>query len=64
MKAFPSMTGDKGMDLRDYFATAVLQAMLSLKEVHDAMAEDKFTVMDMAGASYQWADAMMEAREK
>jgi hypothetical protein len=29
MKAFPNMTGQQGMDLRDYFAAKVLQSLIN-----------------------------------
>jgi hypothetical protein len=48
---------DGGMTLRDYFAAKAMQALLS---------EPKVTrdLMLYAGAAYDVADAMLEAREK
>lgn len=64
--AFPSykyqescqqMMAVEGMTLRDYFAAKAMQAYLN---GHD---RDSFTYTDWAFASYQMADAMLEARE-
>lgn len=52
MKAFPNMTNEKGMDLRDYFAA---QAMLHAKHL--------LIPSDIAKRAYQIADEMMKARE-
>jgi hypothetical protein len=55
--AFPTGTAYQGMTLRDYFAANAMQALLS---------EPKVTrdLMLYAGAAYDVADAMLEAREK
>jgi hypothetical protein len=55
--AFPTGTAYQGMTLRDYFAAKAMQALLS---------EPKVTrdLMLYAGAAYDVADAMLEAREK
>ena len=59
MKAFPysidngvSVKGEKGMDLRDYFAAAALVSVTHLNHQKD-----------IARAAYAIADAMMEARK-
>ncbi len=68
MKAFPStepIYGDNivgvkqstGMDLRDYFAAKAMQAMLVNRN-------EASYLQSMPKICYQWADAMMEAREK
>ena len=57
MKAFPNMTGEKGMDLRDYFAAKVLQALLTT----DLIPHEDLLVY--SEAAYEMADAMMKARE-
>lgn len=69
MKAFPSfgkteyafdgvkwvVDRDQGMDLRDYFAAKAMQGMLSYgMSYSDSIAQ----------SSYEFADAMMKAREK
>ncbi len=59
MKAFPNMTGEKGMDLRDYFAAAALQGFLATKSPLDLPPMDV-----VANSAYAFADAMMEAREQ
>jgi hypothetical protein len=68
MKAFPStepIYGDNivgvkqstGMDLRDYFASKAMQAMLVNRN-------EAVYLQEMPKICYQWADAMMEARKK
>ena len=49
---------DAGMTLRDYFAAEAMQALLT--------RETKFNgdLMLYAGAAYDMADAMLEARNK
>lgn len=59
MKAFPNVTGEKGMDLRDYFAAKAMQAIISSSHPNDNITESV-----CASWAYQIADAMMEAREK
>lgn len=57
MKAFPNMTNEKGMDLRDYFAAKAMQGFAADPNwASDAEAT--------AETAYLWADAMMEAREQ
>jgi hypothetical protein len=71
MKAFPTPTfsindearvtavgGDGGMDLRDYFAAKVMQAILTNHKLEDC---DDFVV---ARNAYQMADFMIEERNK
>jgi hypothetical protein len=65
MKAFPNgiitnekgliVGGQTGMDLRDYFAAAVLPNLVS---------RGTFGLDTCAVISYQYADAMMRAREE
>ena len=49
---------EKGMALRDYFAAKAMQAII-------ARADNRFTttVEFVGGKSYQYADAMLKARE-
>jgi len=47
---------DKGMTLRDYFAAKALQGLLA----HFGTALDKY---DAAEGSYNYADAILKARE-
>ena len=56
--AFPTKHNGTGMTLRDYFAAKVLQALLT--------REIKFSgdLMLYAGAAYDMADAMLEARKQ
>ena len=70
MKAFPTPTfsindearvtavgGEGGMDLRDYFAATALRSAI---EYTWATSEDK---NEAATIAYQYADAMMKARQ-
>lgn len=69
MKAFPSKNApyyinedgasahQSGMDLRDYFASKAMQAMLVNRN-------EASYLQSMPKICYQWADAMMKAREK
>jgi hypothetical protein len=60
--AFPTGTGvtpyKSGMTLRDYFAAKAMQAII-------ARADNRFTttVEFVGGKSYQYADAMLKARQ-
>jgi hypothetical protein len=49
----------QGMSLRDWFAG---QALMSMLNAPDKISDSTFTVA--AGLSYQFADAMIEARKK
>jgi len=61
MKAFPTVSGQTGMDLRDYFAAKAMQGMLAHTGVVYGKSRD---VDDFAGAirAYAIADKMMKAR--
>ena len=65
MKAFPNVTSEKGMDLRDYFAAKAMQAMIVDPVINQTIEEEG---VDHAGftayLAYKVADAMMEAREE
>jgi hypothetical protein len=68
MKAFPikgwngyEQTIHEGMDLRDYFAA---QAMVGILTMLKGGNEGLITVQESASQyAYEWADAMMKARE-
>lgn len=64
MKAFPlsNMTGlnQQGMDLRDYFAAAALQGLIAGCFSGNNAG---FTVDGNVYAAYEYADAMIKARE-
>ena len=71
-QAFPDgILNQDGMTLRDYFAAKVLQGMLAAKGWHpDFMFPTDFNfdagqraADAVAVASYQYADAMLKARE-
>lgn len=60
IKAFPyeESYNHGGMDLRDYFAARALQGLLTDESISGARKSD------VAKWSYEYADAMMEARKK
>ena len=72
MKAFPTPTfsinnearvtsvgGDGGMLLRDYFAAQALP--MAIQEMNEA---ESYDINDAAIVAYQYADAMMKARQR
>lgn len=75
MKAFPSMTGAVGMELRDYFAAKALPlAMKWVERVYDTSLMNREWMWDeeeyeddaqhIAEIAYKIADAMTREREK
>jgi len=71
MKAFPTHSisvsdearvtaigGEGGMDLRDYFAAKALP--IAIQEMNEA---ESYNINDAAIVAYQYADAMMDARQ-
>ena len=60
MKAFPNMTNQQGMDLRDYFAAKAMQGLLTV----DLTKRPDGLSMSVSKAAYEMADAMMKAREE
>ena len=68
MKAFPvkgwnghEETINEGMDLRDYFAAQAMQGLIAGCYSGNYVG---FTVEGNVFAAYEYADAMMKAREK
>ena len=67
MKAFPTVSGQTGMDLRDYFAAKAMQGIISkfgnkppyLDEDNPNETEDD----EVVRWAYELADAMLKARE-
>ena len=65
-KAFPNVTNEKGMDLRDYFAAQALTGA----QIWDAVLNGQNSVLArdgvnrLAEVTYAVADAMMKAREE
>jgi hypothetical protein len=58
VKAVPNVTGEKGMDLRDYFAAVAMPSVIKkFKKGHP----DGWRGIAMV--AYMAADAMMEERE-
>ena len=72
MKAFPTVSGQTGMDLRDYFAAKAMHAILTsgkwgpttADELHydDHYESVMNSAMCAAEGAYQMADAMLKAR--
>ena len=67
MKAYPfihkhpttgNTTMEEGMDLRDWFAGLALPT--AIKEVEES---ETYSLTEVAAIAYQYADAMMKARE-
>jgi hypothetical protein len=63
MKAFPQRVSNEyqvehGMDLRDYFAAKAMPSLVKTLKHHIT------TPSDVAKLAYQYADAMMKAREQ
>jgi hypothetical protein len=52
-----------GMTLRDYFAAKAMQAQISMPETLLAVAQKTITSDQICGSCYEWADAMLKARE-
>jgi hypothetical protein len=65
-KAFPNphLTNETGMTMRDYFAAKAMQSYIQHNSVMLAIADETASVGKICKASYDWADAMMEARQK
>ena len=72
MKAFPTPTfsinnearitavgGEGGMELRDYFAAQALP--MAIQEMNEA---ESYDINDAAIVAYQYADALMKARQE
>jgi hypothetical protein len=59
MKAFPNMTNQQGMELRDYFAAKAMQGLLAgMQKGQEAQ------VLLVPVAAYKIADIMMETRDE
>ena len=61
MKAFPTVTGAVGMDLRDYFAAKAMQGICAGKDEAGTLVHHGYEWI--ASESYAIADAMIKARE-
>ena len=64
MKAFPNTLHSEefnGMDLRDYFAAKAMQGLIAGGYAGNNVG---FTVEGNVFAAYEYADAMMKARNK
>ena len=60
MKAYPNMTNQQGMDLRDYFAAQAMQGLIA----HFDFGTFRDDPIRLAAWAYDAADAMMKAREQ
>lgn len=49
--------------LRDEFAMRAMQGQLSMPEVFAAISNGNTTVAALCGSFFEWADAMLKARE-
>lgn len=58
VKAFPNMTNQTGMDLRDYFAAKAMQGNIA-----SCPTGEYLDIVLCAKWAYEMADAMMKARE-
>lgn len=61
------ISGEDGMDLRDYFAAKAMQALITKGE-QIAVHTEKGTLLlparqGIPGLAYEYADAMLEARK-
>ena len=56
-----SRIGQQGMSLRDYFAAAALQGMMSNPRLEDDFSNDRTALAEIA---YEQADAMLAERDK
>jgi hypothetical protein len=54
-----TVTGNKGMTLRDYFAAKAMQGMMADGQVLRLVGEST-----LANTAYELADAMLKAREE
>jgi hypothetical protein len=65
MKAFPNMTGQQGMDLRDYFAAKAMAVLITHPYIEESTKEEGVDHADFVSyLSYQVADAMMKERDE
>ncbi len=53
----------KDMTLRDHFAAKALQGQLSMPELSVGIDNGSITADDVCGSCFEWADAMLKARE-
>jgi len=54
----------KDMTLRDELAARAMQAQLSMPELWEAISGGLTTVDSLCGSCFEWADAMLKARQK
>ena len=54
----------RDMTLRDELAARAMQAQLSMPELCAAIGSGLTSVDSLCGSCFEWADAMLKAREK
>ena len=54
----------KDMTLRDHYAGQAMQAQLSMPELCVAIGSGSTTVAALCGSCFEWADAMLKARDE
>ena len=53
----------KDMTMRDHYAGLAMQGQLSMPEVFAAISNGNTTIATLCGSCFEWADAMLAARE-
>ncbi len=53
----------RDMTLRDHYAGLAMQAQLSMPEVCVAISNGDIIIAGLCGSCFEWADAMLAARE-
>ena len=51
------------MTLRDHYAGLAMQGQLAIPELFAAISNGNTTVAVLCGSCFEWADAMLKARE-
>ena len=54
----------EGMTLRDYFAAKAMQSYLMLEATQEVLGDELVSPKQYCALFYQWADAMLKAREQ
>jgi hypothetical protein len=54
----------RNMTLRDWYAGLALQGQLSMPELCVAIGSESATVTGLCASCFEWADAMLKARDE
>jgi len=54
----------RDMTLRDWYAGLALQGQLSMPELCGAIGSGSVTITGLCASCFEWADAMLKAREE